>query len=168
MPLAAWPSSVHHQPERGSWTMDLNSGNVQSDMDGGNTLTRRRFWNTPTRQTISWLFQGAEFAVFMGFWSSTLDRGTRSFRLNVWDGSAYQLLTCKFVGEDPKPESVANSSTDTRVAATVEVRGMGWLDAGATWLVGEYGEDFVVEFSDTLDRVVNVQMPEALANQGAT
>lgn len=162
MAYILWPSALHFEPERETLQIDLNSGNLEQDMDQGASMSRRRFVNSPQRQTFNWFFTAEEYTIFAGFWTTTLNKGTRSFKVNIWDGSGYRELVAKFVG-DVKP--VAAGVSDMRVQAVVEIRGDVTLDEGASWMVGEYGADFVDYWTDALQRLVNVDMPAALVNQ---
>lgn len=165
MAYATWPATLHFEPERETLKMLLNSGVIRQQMDGGNTLTRNRFSSMPVQQQFDWYFTSAEWDIFFGFWSATLVKGQKRFLVPIWTGSAYSTLTAKFISD---PEPTAAGVTDMRVSATVELRNLVSLDSGASWIVGEYGAEFVVEFSDKLDHIVNVQMPGVLANQGVT
>lgn len=162
MAIPVWPAALPFQPEQETWKLILNSGVITSDMDQGEPMRRNRFVFTPFQVSMTWHFQGADFALFMSFWGGTLLKGSKSFKVNIWDGSSYGILTAKFI-EDPDPSGTG--VTDTRVSAKVSVRGMTWLDEGASWFVGEYGEDFTVLFTDQTQRIVNVDTPAALVGQ---
>lgn len=161
MTLSSFPPAIHYEPEQNTLKYDPNTGSGRTAMDQGPTMARQRFTGQPVIQTFTWRFDPIEFEVFKSWHHFDIANGTKWFYLMVWTGSAYANSMVQFM-EDYQGEAV--DTEDTKVSAKIQIRNMQMLDAGAAWLIGTYGATWVIEVSDLLQKIVNVDMPAAFAN----
>lgn len=161
MTLSSFPPQIHYEPEQNTLKYDPNTGAARTAMDQGPTMARVRYTGQPVIQTFVWRFTPIEFEVFKSFHKFDLANGTKWFYMMVWSGSAYGVSMVQFM-EDYQGEAV--DTEDMRVSAKIQIRNIQTLDAGAAWLIGQYGATWVIEVSDLLQKIINVDMPAAFIN----
>jgi hypothetical protein len=161
MTLSSFPPQLHYEPEQNTLKYDPNTGSARTAMDQGPTMARVRFTGQPVIQTFVWRFTPIEFEIFKSYHKYDLANGTKWFYMMVWSGSAYGVSMVQFM-EDYQGEAV--DTEDMRVSAKIQIRSIQELDAGAAWLIGTYGATWVIEVSDLLQKIVNVDMPAAFIN----
>lgn len=110
MATPAWPSSLP-RPDNDTYTYTPNSGVVETDMDDGTVLVRRRFLTNPVEYDVTWTFSDAQLATFEDwFWDNTngLMGGALKFTTPLKNGNGINNLLSQFIhGSNSQPYVVA-------------------------------------------------------------
>ena len=121
MTVPTWPSGVPYESLKEGFSFQPWSANaIVTQMDGGNSRTRRRPGDNIATVKQFVQMSLAELATFETWFASTIGGGSGRFTMNVWTGSEYENKVCQFdlsqpLGYDYLTTEVANVSMQLRV-----------------------------------------------------
>src|SRR5215471_1378065 len=96
MSRAEWPATVPSEPLDSSFAFAVQDEISRIAMDRGPPRVRNRFTSTKRQLKFELILAADEFAIFKGFYSSTLEQGTRDFVIPVWDGNQFINMRAQF------------------------------------------------------------------------
>jgi hypothetical protein len=119
MTLAAFPSTLPPMEIPGYVRKPVDPV-TRTEMDGGNTRSRRRFTAVPDMVSVTWRFTPAEYAIFVAWHHTTLLDGAAWFTINlVGIGGTIASMTAKFAG---MYQATLLSGLHQEVSATLETQ----------------------------------------------
>jgi hypothetical protein len=159
--MIVWPSTVPLPIKYGAESEFGKGSKISTDMDYGNKTRRRRFTNVPTYQTIQVSFTDNQYNDFINFYQSVLLDGVVSFYANVIVGADIAVARCTI--DDDSLKVLHETYNRHTIEMTLELYNAVGVDGGTSWLIGFYGEEFVINtLCDPLEYIVNEQYPEIM------
>lgn len=152
-----WPDNLPLGIRYGATTEFGKGTKITTDMDYGNKKRRRRFARVPAYQQITFKLNDSQIDQFQAFYQGVLQNGVISFNAKVINGSLIEEKRCT-IDDDTLTITHADYNYH-EVSFMLEIYDLLGLDDGAAYLIGLYGEEFVLSFYDYLQYVVNVQTP---------
>lgn len=164
MQLAQWPTRLKHESQKSSYNLTPFEQQIRSDFEYGPARMRQRFTRQISMLDHSLYLEGDEVEVFKGFFKHTLAGGVKWFKVKLWSGSEYIEHVARFT----EPYKVGDVGFNHMVVSMKwEIRDLFTWDEATTWLVGEYGSEFVTgTFTDPLQEAVNVTYPNITKDYG--
>jgi hypothetical protein len=152
-----WPPQVPLKIQFGSsWKYGPASSKAVTEMEGGNKLRRMTVTNAPAYQTCNLIMNDWQFDIFLPWYITTLEQGTKNFIAPVLVGTEKQYRRCAFDMDELAP--VAESYNRWNIPVVIEINDLVLMSAASVWYYGMYG-DFGVELADALQQIVNVDFP---------
>jgi len=97
MTVPTWPSGVPYESLKDGFSIQPWSANaITTQMEGGNTRSRRRPGDNVATVKQSVQMSLAELETFKTWFASTIGGGAGRFSMNVWTGSEYENKVCQF------------------------------------------------------------------------
>lgn len=155
-----WPDNIPLGIRYGATTEMGRGSKISTDMDYGNKKRRRRFSTVPAYQAITFKLNDTQLDQFQNFYNGVLLNGVVSFNAKVVNGSTIETRRCTI-----DDDSLTIEHTDYNyhlISFNLEIYNLTGYDEGASYILGLYGEEFVLSFYDYLQHVVNVQYPETM------
>jgi hypothetical protein len=153
-----WPDNLALPIKYGASTEYGKNNKISTDMDYGNKVSRRRFTSVPEMQAITISYNDAQYQQFIAFYKGILKDGVISFNAKVIVGQTVELRRCRI--DDDSLVWEHDDYNHHTASFNLEIRNLPGLYGDAMYLIGLYGEDFVINvLMDPLDYIVNVQYP---------
>lgn len=157
-----WPDSLNFILDRGSYSIEPHSDIARTEFDDGPKLARVRFSNPTTIYNGTITLTNNEYIAFRSFYMVILNQGSKWFEIPIWDGLSYTTHTAKF----SEMFTVKDEGFDQyTLTIKLEVRNYSTFDYFATYIIGLYGIDLVVnDIADPLQKIVNIDYPNVMEN----
>lgn len=157
-----WPVRLNYVLDRGSFSIDPHSDLARSDYEDGPQLVRVRFSNPTTIYNGTITLTNEEFIILRGFYTNFLNQGSKWFEIPIWEGQNYSLHKARFM----EPYQIKDTGWDQyTLTIKLEVRKYFTYNDFATYLIGLYGIDFVINhMADPLQKIVNIDYPHVMMN----
>jgi len=156
-----WPEALNYVLDRGSFSIEEQDV-ARSDFDDGPALVRTRFTNTTTMYNGTITLTDSEFNLFRGFYKNALASGSRWFSIPLWEGTDYSVHKVRF----KEPYQIRDEGWNQyTLGIKLEVRDYATYSIFASYLIGLYGVDFVInEMADPLQIIINIDYPQVMMN----
>lgn len=156
--IAQWPATLP-QPRTDGYGLQRKASYTATDMDDGNTRTRRRFTRTPTSVTVKWQMTHYQFATFEAFFAYDVNDGAAPFSVGLVNGVGVMSVRAKFTGDPPYQASLDSGRAWFDVTATLQVRQMPTVTLDEYQVMQQYDELEVITMGDKLHNLIHTQFP---------
>ena len=153
--MPAWPATLP-RPLVDDYELQPVDRVIRTQMDAGNTRSRRRFTSSPTKIPVSWNFNRGQMAVFEAFHALDLLDGQASFDVDLFNGDDVTSYSAKFV---QIWKGKLKSGLRWRVAAILEVQSRPLLSAAQLEVAKTYPAEDIFYTAPKLHQLLHVDMP---------
>jgi hypothetical protein len=116
----SWPAGVPYKVQMDSWEIvEPYQKPLRTDFEAGNSRRRVLVSDVRAKMNYAWLFTTSEFNTFKTWVKTTLQSGTLSFTMPVWDGVQETTKICNF---DEGTYSVSTKGLIVLITTTLEVQ----------------------------------------------
>lgn len=157
---ATWPTALPLKIRYGSEFEFGGRSKAITEFENGPQVVRNRFPNIPFRTNLDLKFKDGEYITFLNFYTDTIKNGARKFYAPILVGLDIKVMLCQLISESIRP--VAEDYNRWSVPVVLDVYGRYTIEEDLYYLLGLYGEDFVVYMTDQLQIVVNDTYPQAV------
>lgn len=158
--IPKWPAGLP-RPVSNGYGYQRKPSVARTEMDAGNTRSRRRFRTVPTWVSVTWAFTRQQLALFEAFVHYDLDDGAVSFETPLASSQGLSQVRAEFKDDPPYSVSLVASSlglwTVSAQLKTTEMPVMSMFDYFPAYI----GELNFMATADALSNAIHVVRPGA-------
>ncbi len=156
--IAQWPTTLP-EPRADGYGLQRKASYTSTDMDSGDTRTRRRFTRTPSSVAVKWRFTHYELATFEAFVAFDINDGAAPFMVNLLNGVGVVQVRAKFTADPPYQAAISDSRAWFDVTATLQVRQMPTVSLDEYQVMQQYTQQEVDIMDCKLHNLIHVRLP---------